>query len=126
MLGADTIVGEGKDSGVVNKSGSLLLSLAAAHYQVPIMVISSVLKAGYAPECEDEVEEKEVEEVIGCYESVGGWGDTTQVRNVYFDKVPMGLVTYLVTEEGALKDPQSRMEEVARQRREDYEGMFYH
>jgi len=125
LLGADTVVGEGQEAGVMNKSGSLLLVLAAAHYKVPVVVLTSLLKCNSAIDKEDDVEENDPQEVTASYRDANLTpGRTTRVRNIYFEKVPLSLVDHVVSEEGVVAGVKG-LEAMARENRERFEKLFY-
>lgn len=98
VVGADTVLPDGT---VVNKIGSFAAALAARHFDVPFLVVTSADKI--APAGEDE-HENEYVEAHGS-------------RVAVFETIPLALVE-IVTEEGVLSDDEvrERSEEHARLR----------
>lgn len=98
MAGADSV----SDRGVVNKTGTSLLALAAGNRGTAFYVLCAsdkILPAGYALPAEPP---KPVSEITA--ES----SPNVTVENFYFDLTPLDLVTGVVTEEGILAPEQLR------------------
>ncbi len=97
IVGADTIMAGGA---VVNKSGTLLLALAARRCHVPLYVLADTRKIAPAPgrhrRMPFTIEDHDPKEVLP--DGIDGVG----VRNAYFDLTPGRYVTGYVTEEGIL------------------------
>lgn len=90
LMGADSI----GDRGVVNKIGSIALARGAAERGVPVVVATDgtkLLPPGFPQRVDDD---RPAEEVWRAPSGVRVW-------NRYFEVVPAGLVTRIVTEEGA-------------------------
>jgi translation initiation factor eIF-2B subunit delta len=88
LLGADSVV---PGLGVINKSGSTLLALAAHHQRTPVMVAADRLKTvrSAAPACP----------VLESGQPGEVWDqapDGVDVSNVYFEIVPESLITEVV------------------------------
>lgn len=107
LVGADAITEEG----IYNKSGTMLLALAARHANKPFYVLADTMKLSPGSleslahpggfEVIEMVEEKDAAELQQ------GWpgasvGRDVAIRNVYFELVPLDLLSSVVTEEGAL------------------------
>lgn len=112
---------------VVNKVGSLPLSLCCRHVGVPVVAVTSSLKVSPWPAGPDvEGEEKGPEELTttaaGLQALPQGPGGV-EVRNVYFEGVAMGLVDALVVEHGPLERDGVRA--LADKRREAFETAFF-
>jgi len=91
LFGADSI----GDHGVVNKVGSLAAALAGRHHGVPVYVAADTTKI--LPEGIPQVveEDRPAHEVWNAPDGVSVW-------NRYFEAVPLGLVTLVITERGPL------------------------
>ncbi|MGD8289738.1 MAG: hypothetical protein PVI31_14005, partial [Gemmatimonadota bacterium] len=92
VFGADSI----GDRGVVNKVGSAALAHAAHAAGVPVYVFcdsTKILPVGFPQVIEDDRPGQEVWEEAP--EGVSIW-------NRYFETVPLGLITAVVTDEGVL------------------------
>jgi translation initiation factor eIF-2B subunit delta len=92
FVGGDTVAG----GFFVNKLGTHPLVLSASSSGVPVYLLASLLKLvpdGEVPETEDRRSPEEVES--GAMENV-------TVENIYFERVPLKLVTGVVTEDGVL------------------------
>lgn len=117
LLGADAIGGDG----VVNKCGSRMLALMAKAAGVPVYVLADsskiAVRGGVAAVVhgggdEQGEEEKSVGEVMDGWSAVLGDGGKAagdmvaegklSVRNVYFEEVPLELISGVVTENGML------------------------
>ncbi len=95
LLGCDSL----GDRGVVNKIGSAALAQAAARARVPLYVLadeSKILPRGFPQPVDDDRPSEEV------------WGPRPRVRvwNRYFEIVPTGDLTGVVTESGVLRPRQ--------------------
>ncbi len=92
LVGGDAVTG----SVFVNKLGTLPMVLSARSYGVPVYLLASTSKLipeGEVPETEDNRAPEEVES-----SSMEG----VTVENIYFERVPLELITGAVTEEGVL------------------------
>lgn len=90
LIGADTI---GRDGAAINKIGSLAAALAAKEAGVPFFVAADTLKlnprAAFADLALEEMASAEI------------WPERASLcRNVYFDIVPVHLITAFITEHG--------------------------
>ncbi len=98
VIGADRVA----RGGVANKIGSLMVALAAKHFNVPFYVAAPKSTFDYANSIYDiEIEERDPVEVLsfaGCQTAPFG----TEVRNPSFDVVPGDLITGIITEDGIL------------------------
>lgn len=97
VLGADTLLADGS---AVNKVGALPLALAAREAGRPLYVVADSSKV--APRTWFVVEEMPAEEV---------WPDPPagiEVRNPYFERVPPGLITGIITERGLVAPGDAR------------------
>lgn len=86
LIGADALF----DCGLVNKTGSTALALVARHHGVPVYVAASSYK--HFPFV-----------LVRREDSSEVWADApsgADVENVYFERVPAGLVAGFVMEEG--------------------------
>jgi translation initiation factor 2B subunit (eIF-2B alpha/beta/delta family) len=92
LVGGDIVSG----SFFVNKLGTHPLVLTARSKDVPVYLLASLLKLVR----EDEVPEEESPHSPEEVES--GDMDNVTVENIYFERVPLGLVTGVVTEEGVM------------------------
>jgi len=92
VLGADSIRADGS---VVNKIGSYPLALAARAAQMPVCVLCETRKVA-APDFPLVYEEMDPREILP--EATPG----ITPRNVYFDRTPSDLISYIVTEQGVL------------------------
>ena len=92
LVGGDTVSG----SFFVNKLGTYPLVLTARSKDVPVYLLASILKLVREDEVPDEEPPHAPEEV----ESDDM--DNVTVENIYFERVPLELVTGVVTEEGVL------------------------
>ena len=95
LVGADTILADGS---VVNKSGTLLLALAARRFGVPFHVCCESFKINAEREQPDVLEEKSPLE-LDAPDLPG-----VTVRNVYFDVTPPDLVSGWITESGVCEE----------------------
>ena len=91
MVGADSLL---EDGSAVNKTGTRLLALAAREQSVPFYVCCERFKQRHPDMPPFELEEMRPEE-LGLEEPAG-----VQIRNVYFDVTPPGLITGWVNEDG--------------------------
>jgi len=114
LLGADTLC---RDGAAVNKAGSHPAALAADAMGKPCAVLADTFKvSGELSSGDIPLEEGGGEEV---------WEEAPGLcRNVYFEPVPAGLITFYVTEKGVLSHREIR-EEAGRWRRlaEEAEGI---
>ncbi len=94
FLGADAVYPDG----VVNGVGSLQVAVLAARQGVPVYVLADTFKLAPRPAGEMALEEGDPVEVAGGVPLPAG----VVVSNPRFDVTPPGLITALVTEEGAL------------------------
>ncbi len=95
LIGADSI----GDRGVVNKIGSAAVAAVAAASDVPLYVASDgskILPPGFPQQVSDR---RPPHEVWDAPEGVEVW-------NEYFEAVPIGLVTAVVTESAVLSPPE--------------------
>ncbi|MBI3128490.1 MAG: hypothetical protein HYZ11_12865 [Candidatus Tectomicrobia bacterium] len=106
LLGADTLC---RDGAAVNKTGSHPAALAADAMGKPCAVLADTFKvSGELSSGDIPLEEGGGEEV---------WEEAPGLcRNVYFEPVPAGLITFYVTEKGVLSHREIR-EEAGRWRR---------
>ncbi len=89
LFGADSLAADGS---VVNKTGTLALSAAAARFGAETVCVATtdkVLPEGVDPQ----MEQMDPDEVAPAIEGV-------RVRNVYFERVPADWVDRVVTEDG--------------------------
>lgn len=123
LLGADAIT----PRGVVNKVGSYAVALVAKAFGVPVYAVTDSLKISPGQVTElalpntklnHEGEAKDPEEVMRT------WGDVrsqlpewVKVSNIYFEVVPLELISGVVTENGLLSPQQIDEEVEARRRR---------
>jgi len=101
VVGADSILADGA---VVNKTGTLLLALAARSKRprpVPFLALAEQFKI--APFRQPHLEEMDPAEVLAPSELPG-----VAARNLYFDRTPASLVSALITERGPLNRAQVR------------------
>lgn len=116
LLGADAL----GPQGAVNKVGSLAIALAAREARVPVYACADSGKVGGPVTAlvslggSSEQEQQQCFEENGPGEVIEGWGRLQQgcceggsvpgvaVRNVYFEAVPLALLTGVVTEVGLL------------------------
>lgn len=105
LVGADAL----ESAGAVNKVGTRMLALAAGACGVPMIVAadSSKLQAGTlfslahpGGDSEPEPEEKSGDELRGAWPAP--LRPEIRVRNVYFERVPLALLSVVVTEHGPL------------------------
>lgn len=100
VIGADRVA----KGGIANKIGSLMVALAAKHFNVPFYVAAPKSTFDYESSIYDiEIEERDPFEVLsfaGCQAAPMG----TEVRNPSFDVVPNDLITGIITEDGII-DP---------------------
>ncbi len=100
VIGADRIA----KGGVVNKIGSLMVALAADHFNIPFYVAAPLSTFDFDASIFDtEIEERSPDEVIyygGCRICPEG----TEVINPAFDIIPKELITGIITENGII-DP---------------------
>lgn len=92
LVGGDAVTG----SVFVNKLGTLPMVLSARSYGVPVYLLAStnkLLPEEEVPETEDNRAPEEVES-----SSMEG----VTVENIYFERVPLELITGAVTEDGVL------------------------
>lgn len=113
LIGADRI---SATRGVSNKTGSLPVVLSARHVtpDVKVLVLSDSEKVKEPCVGEDDVEENDSVEVVNTWRNDGVKGTqlvsgdaaegniTTEVKNIYFEWVPLSLVDGFVCEEGIL------------------------
>ncbi|MCL5069393.1 MAG: hypothetical protein M1308_00610, partial [Actinobacteria bacterium] len=90
ILGADAINANGD---AVNKVGSFGASLSAKANNIPLYVVSSLLKFTLGLH----IEKRSEDEI---------WRDKPEnlkILNLAFDKIPAEYITYFITEKGLLK-----------------------
>lgn len=106
LIGADTVC---RDAAAVNKAGSRPAALAAHALGKPCAVLADTFKvSGELSSAEITLEEGEGREV---------WEEAPELcRNVCFETVPAGLITFYLTEKGSLSQREMR-EEAARWKR---------
>ena len=103
IVGADRVAANGD---VANKIGTYSLAVAARHHGVKVMVVAptSTLDPAIADGDAIPIETRDADEVFACggrrvaAEGVAAW-------NPVFDVTPAALVDVLVTENGALENP---------------------
>lgn len=99
VIGADRVA----KGGIANKIGSLMVALAAKHFNVPFYVAAPKSTFDYESSIYDiEIEERDPFEVLsfaGCQAAPMG----TEVRNPSFDVVPSDLIGGIITEDGIIK-----------------------
>ena len=113
LIGADAVDNEG----VHNKVGSRMLALVARAVNIPFYVLADSSKLSVGPlealahpgrvlqTGGDFGEEMAAEEVVkGWPTSSVGEREDVVVRNVYFEAIPLELVTAVITENGVLTD----------------------
>lgn len=86
MTGADTIFPNGD---ILNKTGSLLLSITARYYSKPFYTVST--KDKYSAGFNYEVAPAPPEEIYNG-------GKSILVNNFYFELIPSGLITGIITD----------------------------
>jgi eIF-2B alpha/beta/delta-like uncharacterized protein len=96
LVGADTLLGDGA---VLNKAGTLLLALAARHYNIPFYVASETFKQVPTLTAQAHLEEETPKELT--LEPLPG----ITIRNIYFDITPPDLVSAYITEKGIYYQP---------------------
>ncbi|KAL4868696.1 hypothetical protein BDV12DRAFT_169237 [Aspergillus spectabilis] len=116
LLGADRI---SRSKGVSNKIGSLPVVLGAKHHtpNAKVIVLSELEKVnGENGMIDDEKhEDNDPEEVIRAWRNVGVKGadvilpqqdsnSTVEVKNIYFEWVPLSLIDAFISGEGILND----------------------
>lgn len=109
MVGGDAVT----DSGVYNKVGTYLMALAANHTGKPVYIILDSLKLSpgslYSVLHDDQddtcnpSEENDGDELRQAWVGMP-FSPAIQVRNFYFEKTPLDLITKMVNEHGVL-DP---------------------
>lgn len=92
VVGADTVLPDGR---VVNKTGTRTLAAAAAHEDVPVLVITAADKVSF---------ETEVNREYGPGGDLYDGDSSIDVLNPTFDVTPSKLIDYVVTDRGVL-DP---------------------
>lgn len=93
LIGGDALA----PGGLVNKSGTFPLALAARHFSVPCVALVSRLKV--RPRFDtDWIAEMPSAEVADITDP------RIRVVNRYFDRTPLELLTHVVTEDGAIAD----------------------
>ncbi len=101
IVGADRICANGD---VINKVGTANLAILAKHYGVSVMVAAPLSTVDYdtAEGDQVEIEERPASEIMSEYypadQNVSAW-------NPVFDVTPASLVTAIVTEKGAVINP---------------------
>ncbi|PRW20650.1 initiation factor 2B related [Chlorella sorokiniana] len=106
LVGADAIT----EAAAVNKAGSHLLALAAHAAGMPVYVAADTSKLSPGPLASIAFpgqQQEEQEEEPAAEEVTAAWGRPlpagVRVRNLYFEPVPLSLLTGLVTEQGRLE-----------------------
>ncbi len=95
LVGADRLT----EDAMIGKIGSYPLALALARIRRPLLLTADtgkILPRSLAPEAEEVFDPEEILESAGFTEG----GRTIAVRNVYFESVPLRLVSRVITEEG--------------------------
>ncbi|HEX2868092.1 MAG TPA: hypothetical protein VHO03_13685 [Ignavibacteriales bacterium] len=87
IIGADMVLSNGN---VVNKSGSMLLALAAKHYNRPFIVLTG--KDKFSSNQNYTLEEYPAEEVWAYRH------ENLKVTNHYFEEVEKDLITHIITD----------------------------
>jgi len=96
IVGADRVCADGK---VINGIGTYQLALSARATGVPLYIFCETLKFDPRIKGDDvDLEEKEPSEVV----EPGILPSDVSVKNPYFDVMPLGLATGIVTENGVL------------------------
>lgn len=95
LIGADRLY----EGGFVNKSGTLALCLLARHYNVPVYLAVETLKILKESEHSIKQTDGDPNEV---YNSKNG----ISVINRYYEKIPLNLVSKVISEEGVFETPE--------------------
>jgi len=95
ITGADAVLGDGS---VVNKSGTLLLALAAQEFHVPFYVCCDSYK--YTDQASDDFHLEEMQALELGFDTI----KHVDTRNIYFDITPARLITGWVSESGLKRD----------------------
>ena len=116
LVGADRIAANGDTA---NKLGTFTLAVLAARYGIPFLVCAPMSSVDLATETGDAIpiEDRaavEVTDIRGIKIAPEG----TRVKNPSFDVTPNDLITAIVTEEGALRQPYMRTLREAMERRD--------
>ncbi len=101
LLGADRIL---KDGTVINKIGSLPLSLTAKHFQIPVLVAASTHKLDREHSIEHA---SELVPIMPSEEIYERWPEKNRyvydTLNYYFEPIPAELIDYYGYEHGVIK-----------------------
>lgn len=92
LVGADRVYGDG----FVNKTGTLPLLLTASHFNVPVYLVFDTGKILSEQDRAVKFVERSLDEIYDDREN----GKELQVRNYYFERIPLDLVTKIICEEG--------------------------
>lgn len=95
LLGADMVTNDGN---LVNKVGSHALALGAKEFGRECIALTVSRKCQPLVGCKKiEMEEMSSEEVASGLDAFG-----IKVRNIYFEKVPLRLLSMIITESGEI------------------------
>jgi translation initiation factor 2B subunit (eIF-2B alpha/beta/delta family) len=94
LVGADRLV----ETGFVNKAGTLAACLVANHYNVPVYLAAETTKILKESERLIKKVEKNPHEVYSGKKEI-------EVCNSYFEKIPLNLVSKVISEEGVFETP---------------------
>ncbi len=93
MLGADRIY----ENGFVNKAGTLPLCLTAQYFNVPVYLVVETWKILSEKDKAVKFIERETKELYN------GLSNSLEVKNMYFESIPLELVTKIVCERGVFE-----------------------
>lgn len=96
ISGCDTWLADGY---FVNKSGTYLMALAARDQGIPLWVLADSFKDSHHTQQSVTLEEMPAQELGGPT------GPHIEIRNIYFETVPVRLITGRVSEQGAFSYP---------------------
>jgi translation initiation factor 2B subunit (eIF-2B alpha/beta/delta family) len=102
VVGADSILASGD---VLNKAGTALLGWAARGHNIPFYVLCETLKISPRRWSDDPAFQKENLSMLEEKEGQEVWDQAASgvtMRNFYFDRTPVALVSAWVTERGVL------------------------
>jgi translation initiation factor 2B subunit (eIF-2B alpha/beta/delta family) len=91
VMGADAVL---RDGSVVNKSGTLLMALAAQEFQIPFFVCCDSYK--YTHQAAEDFHLEEMQALELGFDTI----NHVDIRNTYFDITPARLIRGWVTESG--------------------------
>jgi len=123
LVGADGISAEY----LVNKAGTHALSAFAKERGVPVLAAAVTWKVT-GTEGTGILEEKDAREVTKAYSSLDpspAAAATARVRNVYFERVPLGAMTAVITEQPDQLGS-ADIRRIAAGRRAQFQKLFYH